>query len=217
MSVPIIKELFDITISPESEETYTLNNIPVDGSTMYLHMSIGSSPWITTFVVGTPRSVTAQGTGQTIRYDGSHTFQFVGAMTGGYVEYTGRVYGIASDKSLVEINSNDNLIILEGVIEDVPSRGTVRTRSWTAADLGVSNLNDVIPISIAQAVGGGTTKQYKYANSMSLVSGEGSAITNNNYPLVFISGSLILNVINPNETQDETNDIYYQVVLMKIR
>lgn len=141
----------------------------------------------------------------------------------------GKVLGIKPDGTYgllaiegggAEVYTKGDFIILEGVIPNVPSRKGTGAAEWTAADLGVESLNDVAVLSVAQSIYdaiGNNPIPYRYECSYG-TDLSGMVTYHNNYPMVWISvNKLYLNVLNWNEATSDTNNIHYQLVLLKLR
>ena len=141
----------------------------------------------------------------------------------------GKVLGIKTDGTYgllalesggAEVYTKNDFIILEGVIPNVPSRKGTGTAEWTAADLGVESLNDVAVLSVGQSIYdaiGSNPIPYRYECSYG-TDMSGMVTYHNNYPMVFISANkLFLNVLNWSEATSDTNNIHYQLVLLKLR
>lgn len=111
---------------------------------------------------------------------------------------------------------SDHFIVLEGVIENVSNRGGIGSTNWTAQGIGVASLNDVTVISVAQTLASSSNPhQYHYGSHY--VTSSGLSTCDFSYPSVYISNqNLYLNVFNYEE-ETGTSDIYYRLVLLKLR
>lgn len=120
------------------------------------------------------------------------------------------VYAIEGESSGSSVITQGDFIILEGNVPNVQNGGAGSV-SWTASDLGVDSIDDVVPISVRQTTAG----QNRYGNTFNTTM-SGMTTYSNVYPILAVSGSsLYLSVLNGAEGTG-TADIPYQVVFMKL-
>ena len=132
----------------------------------------------------------------------------------------GKVLGVSEGEyALIEQSgggSAHTAVVLSGTIESVNRRGT-GSKSYSTSELsalGITDIDDWAVVSIKQSDPRGG---YRYGGMFGTDLG-GMATYGNSYPLVTTSanGEMNISVLNPREETSGSDNIDYQVVLMKI-
>lgn len=115
--------------------------------------------------------------------------------------------------------SKDDIIVLSGTVTGVANNGGTGLAQWTAADLGIDSLDDIVVLSVDQDMVGNVGREHWFGSPYGGAH-SGMITYDLNYPFVSIDhGStpkLILHVFNWSETQSGTADIAYRLVLLKL-
>lgn len=113
----------------------------------------------------------------------------------------------------------DNIIVLTGTVTGVANRGGTGLVQWTASDLGVESLDDIVVLSISQDMVGNVGREHWFGSPYGGAH-SGMITYNLNYPFVSVNHDstpkLSLHVFNWSEMQDGTADITYKLVLLKL-
>ena len=144
-------------LSQNESFTYTLRHNPISGETITSQYKRTSNTYTQTFVGGTAKTVTTE-EGIHFEYDGSNTFVVTNRNTSNYqyapfdVTYSADlpVYGIESDKSLVEIKE---IIKRKVVTLSQESSHTIQANRWgtvkyVSSEYDYANAVGVLYISI---------------------------------------------------------------------